>query len=142
MTKGRGLSGQARSVVEGLSLKRWELGALTAVCALAFSMEQADTGVLQSMYGPIARGLGCTAVQIGTLTTWRGVVQVRQYNLLVHHHALLVSKGSHEDMHVVGLVLEDTNPAANVGSSTMCEALQIVRKTDTLTSVHSSYKAY
>ncbi|CAL5220314.1 g2303 [Coccomyxa viridis] len=27
------------------------------------------------MYGPIARGLGCTAVQIGTLTTWRGVVQ-------------------------------------------------------------------
>ena len=36
MTKGRGLSGQARSVVEGLTLKRWELGALTAVCALAF----------------------------------------------------------------------------------------------------------
>ena len=78
MTKGRGLSEQARSVVEGLKLKRWELGTLTAVCALAFSMEQADTGVLQSMYGPIARGLSCSAVQIGTLTTWRGVVQVHR----------------------------------------------------------------
>ena len=76
-TKSRGLNEPSRSVVEGLILKRWELGTLTAVCALAFSMEQADTGVLQSMYGPIARGLSCSAVQIGTLTTWRGVVQVR-----------------------------------------------------------------
>ena len=87
-------------------------------------MEQADTGVLQSMYGPIARGLGCTAVQIGTLTTWRGVVQVRLYDLLVHHHALLVSNGSHEDMHAAGLDLEDTRPAANLRSNTMCEALR------------------
>ena len=78
-TKGRQLNQQAKSVVEGLQLKRWELGTLTAVCALAFSMEQADTGVLQSMYGPIARGLSCSAVQIGTLTTWRGVVQVGPY---------------------------------------------------------------
>lgn len=57
-------------------MKRWELGMLTAVLALAFSMEQADVGVLQSMYSPIARSLGCSAVSVGTLTTWRGVVQV------------------------------------------------------------------
>ena len=75
-SKSRGPTGQARSVREGLRMKRWELGMLTAVLALAFSMEQADVGVLQSMYSPIARSLGCSAVSVGTLTTWRGVVQV------------------------------------------------------------------
>lgn len=49
---------------------------MTAVLALAFSMEQADVGVLQSMYGPIGRSLQCSAVALGTLSTWRGVVQV------------------------------------------------------------------
>ena len=75
-TKSRGPNAQARSVREGLEMKRWQLGILTAVLALAFSMEQADVGVLQSMYGPIAQSLGCSAVAVGTLTTWRGVVQV------------------------------------------------------------------
>lgn len=95
--KGRGLHEQARSAVEGLALKRWELGALTAVCALAFSMEQADTGVLQSMYGPIARGLGCSAIEIGTLTTWRGVVQVQQHpdSDATFSHAKLIQDGEH-----------------------------------------------
>jgi hypothetical protein len=57
-------------------LTLWEKISMTAVLALAFSMEQADVGVLQSMYGPIGRSLQCSAVALGTLTTWRGVVQV------------------------------------------------------------------
>ncbi|KAK9916592.1 hypothetical protein WJX75_004633 [Coccomyxa subellipsoidea] len=56
-------------------LTLWEKISMTAVLALAFSMEQADVGVLQSMYGPIGRSLQCSAVALGTLTTWRGVVQ-------------------------------------------------------------------
>ncbi|CAL8470603.1 g10145 [Coccomyxa elongata] len=56
-------------------LKFWERAAMTAALALAFSMEQADVGVLQSMYGPIGRSLQVSAVALGTLTTWRGVVQ-------------------------------------------------------------------
>lgn len=83
--KNWGPNAQARSVREGLKMKRWELGMLTAVLALAFSMEMADVGVLQSMYSPIARSLSCSAVAIGTLTTWRGVVQVgdQQADLLL-----------------------------------------------------------
>lgn len=57
-------------------MKFWEVAAMTAALALAFSMEQADVGVLQSMYGPIGRSLQVSAVALGTLTTWRGVVQV------------------------------------------------------------------
>lgn len=57
-------------------LTLWQRISMTAALALAFSMEQADVGVLQSMYGPIGRSLGCSAVALGTLTTWRGVVQV------------------------------------------------------------------
>ncbi len=58
-------------------LSFWERAAMTAALALAFSMEQADVGVLQSMYGPIGRSLQVSAVALGTLTTWRGVVQVQ-----------------------------------------------------------------
>ena len=68
-------------------MKRWQLGILTAVLALAFSMEQADVGVLQSMYGPIAQSLGCSAVAVGTLTTWRGVVQVSVLPLQIRGHS-------------------------------------------------------
>lgn len=57
-------------------LTMWQRISMTAVLALAFSMEQADVGVLQSMYGPIGRSLQVSAVALGTLTTWRGVVQV------------------------------------------------------------------
>ena len=56
---------------------------MTAALALAFSMEQADVGVLQSMYGPIGRSLQVSAVALGTLTTWRGVVQVQTAQLVL-----------------------------------------------------------
>ncbi len=64
-------------------LKFWERAAMTAALALAFSMEQADVGVLQSMYGPIGRSLQVSAVALGTLTTWRGVVQVQTAQLVL-----------------------------------------------------------
>ena len=76
-------------------MNRWELGMLTAVLALAFSMEQADVGVLQSMYSPIARSLGCSAVSVGTLTTWRGVVQVGATLLLFEISCILPAHVAH-----------------------------------------------
>lgn len=49
---------------------------LTSVLALAFSAENADVGVLSSMYAPVGTSLHASAVDLGTLTMWRGLVQV------------------------------------------------------------------
>ena len=41
-------------------MKRWRLAMLTIVLALAFSMEQADLGVVQSLYGTTERFRICS----------------------------------------------------------------------------------
>jgi hypothetical protein len=59
-----------------IELKTRKKITLTTVLALAFSAENADVGVLSSMYAPIGTSLHASAVQLGTLTMWRGLVQV------------------------------------------------------------------
>ncbi|KAK9846327.1 hypothetical protein WJX81_001569 [Elliptochloris bilobata] len=57
---------------ELVGCRKW---ALTAVLALAFMAEMADNSILQAMYAPVGRALHASAVQLGTLTMWRGLVQ-------------------------------------------------------------------
>ncbi|CAL5221084.1 g3211 [Coccomyxa viridis] len=48
---------------------------ITAVMAIAFTAEHADSMILSAMYLAIARSLGISMTQVGTLSTWRAIVQ-------------------------------------------------------------------
>ena len=64
----------AEALPELVGCRKWTL---TAVLALAFMAEMADNSILQALYAPVGRALHASAVQLGTLTMWRGLVQVR-----------------------------------------------------------------
>ena len=63
----------AQALPELVGCRKWTL---TAVLALAFMAEMADNSILQALYAPVGRALHASAVQLGTLTMWRGLVQV------------------------------------------------------------------
>lgn len=63
----------AQALPELVGCRKWTL---TAVLALAFMAEMADNSILQALYAPVGRALHASAVELGTLTMWRGLVQV------------------------------------------------------------------
>ena len=63
----------AQALPELVGCRKWTL---TAVLALGFMAEMADNSILQALYAPVGRALHASAVQLGTLTMWRGLVQV------------------------------------------------------------------
>ena len=59
-----------------MQLRPWQRVRITAVMAIAFTAEHADTLLLSNMYLAIGRSLDISVIKLGTLTMWRALVQV------------------------------------------------------------------
>jgi hypothetical protein len=60
-----------------MKLSAWLRARITAVMAVAFTSEHAEAMLLSAMYLAISQSLDVTASQLGTLSMWRALVQVR-----------------------------------------------------------------
>jgi hypothetical protein len=63
-------------------LGAWQKLRVTVVLAIAFSAEHCDTLLLSAMYLAVGRSLHISPSQLGTLSMWRGLVQVGDAVLL------------------------------------------------------------
>jgi hypothetical protein len=57
-------------------LTRWQQLRITAVMAVAFTAEHADSMLLSAMYLALGRSLDISVSKLGTLSMWRALIQV------------------------------------------------------------------
>ena len=59
-----------------MMLTRWQQLRITAVMAVAFTAEHADSLLLSAMYLALGRSLDISVTKLGTLSMWRALIQV------------------------------------------------------------------
>lgn len=80
-------------------ITKWQRRRTTAALAIAHTAEEADRVLLTSMYLAIGNSLNALPSQLGQLTMWRALVQVRPLCELCHSILVEDNKADFLSMH-------------------------------------------